>query len=193
MFNLSRTLGTLALALAGLGLQAEDFQPLMAVAKTTWPEKSHIGVVCDYRASRPAIEALATAAGPEAWITVVDVHISEQVSNGASFLAMNRPDYLVLLPGDPVTRDGSLGANLAVRRLATRGIPAVGTTPKAMEQGAAFSLGDGTRGELLVTNKLIGTVDVILPDKVTFSKKASLLLAEANRSGMAKIVVVSAK
>jgi len=181
------------LALVGLGLQAEDFQPVMTVAKTTWPEKTHLGVVCDYRTSQPAVEALALAAGPQAWITVVDVHHNEQISNGAAVLALNRPDYLVLLPGDPLTRDGSLGANLAIRRLATRGIPAVGTTPRAMEQGAAFSLGDGTRGELLVTNKLIGTVDVILPDKVTFSKKASLLLTEPQESMMAKIVVVAAK
>jgi len=193
MFTITRTLGTLALALAGLGLQAEDFQPLMKVAKTTWPEKTHLGVICDYRQSQAQVENLAMAAGPEARITVVDVHHFDQASLAAQILANRQANFLVLLPEDRLVRDGSYPATLAVRRLALYGIPAVGTTPKALNQGAVFSMGDGTQGDLLVTNKLIGTVSVILPEKATFSKKASLLLAEPRREGMAQIAVMPMK
>lgn len=193
MSIVTRTLGTLALALAGLGLQAEDFQPLMKVAKTTWPEKAHIGVVCDYRNSYEQVEALAIAAGPEAIITVADIRQIEQAGLGAQILANRHTELMVLLPGDRLVRDGSFAATRAVHLLAQYGIPTIGTNAKALEQGAVFSMGDDTRGEILVTNKLIGTVDVILPDTVTFSKKASLLLAEPRKAGMAQIAVVAMK
>jgi len=193
MFNLSRTLGTLALALAGLGLQAEDFRSLMTVTKTTWPEKSHIGVVCDYRTSKDQVMELAQAAGPSALITVVDVHTSDQVALGTQLIANRKAEFMVLLPDDRLVRDGSFDATLAIHRLALHGIPSVGTSAKALDQGAVFSMGDGTAHNILVTNKLIGTVGVILPDKATFRKKASLRPAEPQTDGMARIAVVSAK
>lgn len=193
MFNVTRTLGTLALALAGLGLQAEDFQPLMTVAKTTWPEKTHIGVVCEYRNSEKEVMDLAWVLGPDVTITVADTRTQEGVHAAANALGSRHVDFIVLMPNDRIVRDGSFFATLAISRLAKRGIPTIGTSPKALEQGAVFAMGSGTGGELLVTNKLIGTVDVILPDKVTFSKKASLLLTEPRERRMAKIVVVPAK
>jgi len=193
MFNFTRTLGSLALALAGLGLQAEDFQPLMSVAKTTWPEKTHIGVVCEYRNVEQEVMDLAWALGPEVSITVADTHSPDDVNKAVNALSSRHVDFMVMMPSDRIVRDGSFHATLAISRLASRGIPTVGTSAAALSQGAVFSIGAGTGGELLVTNKLIGTVDVILPDRVTFSKKASLLLTDARANRMASIVVVPAK
>ncbi len=189
MFTLSKTLGTAALVLAGLGLQAEDFSPLMEVAKTTWPEKWHIGVICDYRDSHAQVEKLARAAGGGSQITVVDIRRLEQASVGAQILATRQADFLVLLPQDRLVYDGSFGATLAISRLAMVGMPTVGTTPRAIAQGAVFSVGDGTNGEILVANRLKGTVDVTLPEGTTYSRKASLPLSE----GMATIAVFTAK
>ena len=73
MSTLSKTLGAAALTLAGVTLQAEDFSSLAQVAKTTWPEKNHIGVICDYRDSKAQVEDLALAVGPGSLITVVDI------------------------------------------------------------------------------------------------------------------------
>ncbi len=189
MSTLSTTLGTVALALAGLGLRAEDFSSLAQVAKTTWPEKNHIGVICDYRHSMAQVEDLACALGPGSHITVVDIRRDEQASGGAQVLANRRADYLVLLPKDRLIRDGSFGATLAIHRLAQNGVPTVGTHPKALAQGAVFSMGDATQGEILVTNRLRGTVDVLLPPGIGYSRKASLSLGE----GMATIAVLAAK
>lgn len=189
MSTLSTTLGTLALALAGLALQAEDFSTLAQVAKTTWPEKNHIGVICDYRDSKAQVEDLALALGPDSMITVVDIRRDEQASGGAQIIANRHANYLVLLPKDRLIRDGSFGATLAIHRLAQRGVPTVGTSAKALAQGAVFSMGDATRGELLVTNRLRGTVDVILPAGIGYSQKASLPLGE----GMATIAVLAAE
>lgn len=185
MSTLTKTLGTVTLALVGMAVQAEDFSSLMQVAKGTWPEKTHLGVICDYRNSKDQVEDLARAAGPNAMITVVDVHRLDQALVGAQLLANRKTQYMVLLPGDPIIRDGSYGATLAISRLANYGIPSVGTSPKAIGQGAVFSLGDGTNGEVLVTNRLKGTVDVILPEGISFSRRASLSLSE----GMASIEV----
>lgn len=189
MSTLSKTLGTLALALAGFGLQAEDFSPLMQVTRTTWPEKAHIGVICDYGSSRTQVEELALAAGTGSMITVVDIRNSEKASLGAQILARRQADFLVLLPKDRFVYDGSFCATQAIARLSMHGIPTVGTTPKALGQGAVFSLGDGTNGELLVTNRLHGTLDVILPAGIHYSKKASLPLS----GGMATITLFSAQ
>ncbi len=187
MSTLSNTLGTVALALVGLSLQADDFSSLMQVAQTTWPQKTHIGVICDYRSSQAQVEDLARAAGAGSMITVVDVRRLDQASLGAQLVANCNADYVVLLPRDRVIAEGSFGATVAISRLAMNGIPAVGTTPKALAQGAVFSMGDGTRGEVLVTNRLKGTVDVILP--AGYSRKASLPLS----TGMAAISVVNTK
>ena len=189
MSTLSMTLGTAALTLASLGLQAEDFSSLMQVTKTTWPEKTHIGVVCDYRHSRPQVEALARAAGPESTITVANVQHAEQAKRGVQIVASSKADFLVLLPEDRVIGEGSLAATLAIHRLAQCCIPSVGTTPKALAQGAVFCIGDGTNGEVLVTDRSIGTVTVNLPAGIGFSRKSSLPLAQP----MATITLVGEK
>ncbi len=189
MSTLSTTLGTVALTLASLSLQAEDFSSLAQVAKTTWPEKNHIGVICDYRDSKAQVEDLARAVGPDSRITVIDIRRDEQASGGAQILVNRHANFLVLLPKDRLIRDGSFAATLAIHRLAQHGVPSVGTHAKALAQGAVFSLGDATHGEILVTNRLRGTVDVILPPGIGYSQKASLPLG----GGMATIAVLAAK
>ena len=190
MNRISTTLGAAAMALAGLVLSAEDFQPLMNTTQATWPEKHHIGVICDYQANRAQIEALAMAAGEGALITVADTRRIEQASLAAGLLANHMADFVVLMPNDRYFGDGSLGATVAVNRLARRGVPSIGTSPVALKQGAAFSVGDRTEGQLLVSDRLIGTVHVILPNNAEASQKSSLIL---HRKGMATIAVHNAE
>lgn len=186
MNRISTSLGVAAVMLAGLALSAEDFQPLMKATQATWPEKQHIGVICDYRANEAQVLALAKAAGEGALITVADTRSSEQANVAATLLATHQTDFVVLMPQDRYFRDGSFGATLAVNRLAKRGVPSIGTTAVALKQGAVFSVGDGTNGQILVTDRLIGTVDVILPNRAMTSQKGSLVL---RREGMATIAV----
>jgi hypothetical protein len=190
MNRISSSLGVATIALAGLALSAEDYQPLMKVTQITWPEKQHIGVICNYQANRDQVRALAKAAGTGAHITVVDTQMVDQAGVAATLLANHKADYLVLMPQDRFFRDGSFGATVAVNRLASLGVPAIGTSPVALRQGAVFAMGDGTEGQLLVTDRLIGTVDVILPDRARDSQKVSFVLHE---EGMASIAVQSAR
>ena len=190
MNRLSTSLGVAALAFAGLTLSAEDFQPLLKVTQSIWPEKQHIGVICDYRASAEQVRALARAAGEGTFITVADTRVADQARAAAMLLADHKTDFVVLMPSDHLFRDGSFAATVAVNRLAIRGVPSIGTTPVALKQGAVFSLGDGTEGQILVTNRLIGTVDVILPQRNLASQKGSLVL---HPKGMATISVHAAR
>jgi len=190
MNRFSTSLSVAALALAGLALAAEDFQPLMKATQATWPEKRHIGVICNYQANQSQVRALARAAGEGPHIPVGGTRTADQSSAAAYLLANQKADYLVLMPGDRNFRDGSFAATVAVNRLASRGVPAIGTTPVALKQGAVFSVGDGTEGQILVTDRLIGTVDVILPDPAKPSEKASLVL---RREGMATVSVRAAE
>lgn len=190
MNRISTSFAVAVAAFAGLALQAEDFQPLMKATQTTWPEKQHIGVICDYNASQAQVMALAKAAGENALITVADTRQPEQAVSAAHLIANHKADYLVLLPGDRTFRDGSFGATVAINRLGLRGVPAIGTTAVALKQGAVFSVGDGTQGEILVTDRPIGIVDVILPDLATLAQKGALVL---RHEGMATITVLTAE
>jgi hypothetical protein len=187
MNRISTTLAATAIALAGLALAAEDFQPLMSTTQTTWPDKHHIGVICDYEANRDQVAALAMAAGDGSLITVADTRRTEQAGAAAGLLADHKADFVVLMPRDRYFRDGTFGASVAVNRLALRGVPAIGTTAVALKQGATFSVGDGTDGQLLVNDKVPGTIDVLLPSQTTINQKSSLVI---QRHGSAGISVV---
>jgi len=190
MNRLSTSLSLAAMVLAGITLSAEDFKPLIQTAQSTWPEKRHIGVICDYKANKDMVWALAQAVGPECLITVADAHTEDHMGAATNVLSREKADFVVLMPYDRNFGDGYLGATRAVRRLASLGLPVIGTTSAALKQGAVFSIGDRTGGQLLVTDKLIGTVDVILPNSSRASEKASLVL---RREGMATISVHAAK
>lgn len=169
---------------------AEDFTPLMRATQSIWPEKQHIGVICDYPSSAAQIQALAKAAGEGARITVIDTRLADESKFAVNLLASSKADYLVLMPNDRLFYDGSFNASVAVRRLAAKGIPSVGTKPMALQQGAVFSVGDGTKGQVLITDKVIGTIDVILPNKSLAASRAALTLEQ---KGMATINVHSAR
>ncbi len=190
MNRLSTSLSLAAMVLAGITLSAEDFKPLMQTIQATWPEKKHIGVICDYKANKDMVWALAKALGPEGIITVADAHTESRMGAATFVLSREKADYVVLMPHDRNFGDGYLGASRAVRRLASLGLPVVGTSSAALKQGAVFSIGDRTGGQLLVTDKLIGTVDVILPNANRTSEKASLVL---RREGMATVSVHAAR
>lgn len=179
-----KTLLSLALA-SGFGLQAGDFTKLMDTVRSTWPEKRHIGVVCDYGVSRSAVEELAVAAGPEVQISVAHIHYLDNYRKAVDLLRQRKVDYLVLIPGDSLVRDSSIRAAFAIVSLASSGIPTIGTTPKAVQQGAAFAIGLGTRGELLVNPELVGTVGPVTAVPLT---KSALYLAPPP-SGRARIAI----
>lgn len=190
MSRYSTSLGAAALALAGVALFAEDFQPLMRTTQTAWPEKRHIGVICNYKENEEDVLALARAAGGGLLITVVDARNPGHASLAATLLANHKTDFVVLMPKDRYFYDGSFGATVAINRLASKGVPSIGTMPVALKQGAVFSMGDGTDGQVLVTDRVIGTVDVILPNRNLASQKSSLVL---RREGMATVSVHQAK
>lgn len=190
MNRLSTSLSLAALVFAGMTLGAEDFKPLMQTAQATWPEKKHVGVICDYNTNKDTVWALAQALGPEGIITVADARLRDHMNAAARVLSENKADYVVLMPSDRNFGDGCFGASMAVRRLANLGLPVIGTAPVALKQGAVFTIGERTDGQLLVTDKVIGTVDVILPNSTRTSEKASLVL---RREGMATISVHTAK
>lgn len=162
-----------ALGIVGCTLVAEDFSQLMNVVHQSWPEKNHIGVICDYPFSKDAVQKLADAAGPSTLITVMDTRHIDYCARAANGLINRNINYMVLIPTDRVAWDGSYGATVGVRMLARRGVPSVGTTRKAVKQGAVFAVGDGTNGEIDITKELIGTVEVVLPDRYTLIERIS--------------------
>ena len=168
MRTLQHSLVAAALSLAGAAVsaQATDFSPLMEVARSTWPGQGHIAVVANYKASQSEIEALAMAAGAGMRITVVDTITELGILPAVQQLRSHvKPAYLVLLPNDPLVRDGSFQASRVIGMLAEKGCPTIATTTKSLAQGAVFALGPGTGMELQVSPHPVGTVHVVLPGR----------------------------
>ncbi|WP_306599490.1 hypothetical protein [Geothrix sp. 21YS21S-2] len=189
MRTLVQLSGIAAMALAGSAAQATDFGPLMDVAHSTWPAKTHIAVVADYGRSQDEVQNLAMAAGEGNRITVLDTRNQIDVEKAYGLITDRvRPDYLVLLPKDRLVWDGSFAATQVVNRLAYKGIPSIATTPKAISQGAVFAIGEATGMNLLVTDKVIGTVGVILPQRANFVNSMSNY-----GKGMATVSVVASR
>jgi len=187
MNSMVNMVGATILALTGTAAQATDFSTLMGVVQATWPEKTHIGVIADYQRSRLEIEDLARSAGAGSRITVLDVkRLSVLDSAGNQFCRKAKPDYLVLLSEDPRVREGSPYATQVIRQMAYQGVPTLGTTPVAVRQGAVFAAGPATNLELLVTERMIGTIEVILPQNVRHAA------AGVQDRGMAEVSVVGA-
>lgn len=165
MRSVHHLLGTSALALIGLAAQASEFTPLLSVTQATWPGKNRIGVVCNYAGSKDQIESLRVAAGSGSTITVVDAQSERHFAPARAILMDRKADYLVLLPNAGAFHEGSFEATRLVRAMATSGIPSLGTTPASIRQGAAFAVGEKTGWELMVTDRLVGTITVELPQK----------------------------
>jgi hypothetical protein len=153
-----------ALCLVGFAARAVEYGPLMEVVKQTWPERTHLAVIADYRHSREEIQALAEAAGEGNLITVVDVAENFNFQAVPRFVArLIKPDYLVMLRNDSMLRHGALESTWVAGQLAQSGIPSIGTTPMAIRQGALFAVGEETGNELLVTPEVKGTMHVTMP------------------------------
>jgi predicted nuclease with RNAse H fold len=165
MRTVNHLIGTSALALAGMAAQASEFTPLLSVSQATWPGKNRIGVVCKYADSQKEIQALREAASEDATITVVDARSESQPGQVRGILLQRKVDYLVLMPTGRVFREGTVGSTVLVRSLANAGVPSIGTTPRAIAQGAVFAVGEKTGWNLLVSDRPVGTISVVLPQK----------------------------
>ncbi|HJW44212.1 MAG TPA: hypothetical protein VJ463_07140 [Geothrix sp.] len=185
-----KTAGLVAAGLLGGTLFAEDFKSLMDTARTTWPEKTHIGVICDYQKHQDTVWALARAAGVDCTITVVDARSDLNPVGVAAALGRQKVDYFVMMPQELRYHDGIYTSTVVIGRLASEGIPTVATTSIALKQGAVFSVGDATGGQILVNDRLIGTIDVQLPERSLVTEKSSLVL---QREGMATLLVRTLK
>ncbi|HJV91615.1 MAG TPA: hypothetical protein VJ623_14990 [Holophagaceae bacterium] len=138
-------------------LAAQDFAPLAQASRNVYPAKQHFGVVCDYSWSREAVQNLATAVGPDARITVVDMRFADQAGRARTALQASGAEVLVLMPQDRLVRDGSFQATFFARSLGAS-IPTLGTKRAAMDNGAALAIGEDTHFELMVGNQLRGII-----------------------------------
>lgn len=153
-----------AMGLCTAGLWAGEFDQLVATVKKSWPERTVFAVVCDVASSKPKIDALAGAAGTGLRIAVVDVKGPQDVGKAVAALGQQKPQVLVLIPGDRVAGDGQAGATFLVQRLASQHIPTVATTEAGVKQGAVFAVGPGTAGKVLVNGKSAGVAGVTAPE-----------------------------
>jgi ABC-type uncharacterized transport system substrate-binding protein len=155
---------TAAAGLLSVALWGGDFDQLVATVKKNWPERTVFAVVCDAAASKPKIDALAAATGAGMKISVVDVKGPQDVGKAVSALGNQKPQVLVLIPGDRIAGDGQAGATFLVQRLAAQHIPSVATTEAGAKQGAVFAVGPGTAGKVFVNSKSAAVAGVSVPE-----------------------------
>ena len=141
--------------------EANPFSDLAQATRATYPGKSHVGVICDYSFSRAEVRRLADALG-SGRITVVDIKVGDQASAAAQTLRNQGAEVMVLLPKDRILHDGSPQATVAHWRIAGY-MPMIGTSPRALENGADFAIGEATGHELKVNDRLRGIIGPFTP------------------------------
>ena len=151
---------TLLFALAAASaLLAQDFGPVVKVARKAYPDRAHFGTVCNYGISRESVEALLSALPEGTTLTVVDARHPIQIERAAIVLAKRGVELLALMPNDPLVHDGSPFASLVVHRVRDL-IPAFGTSPAALKNGCVMAMGKATNWELLYDPKIRGIIEV---------------------------------
>jgi hypothetical protein len=155
---------TAAIGLLSVALFGGDFDQLVATVKKSWPDRTTFAVVCDAAASKAKIDSLAAATGAGMKIAVIDVKGPQDVGKAVSALGGQKPQLLVLIPGDRVAGDGQAGATFLVQRLAALHIPTVATTEAGAKQGAVFAVGPTTAGKILVNSKSAAVAGVTAPE-----------------------------
>lgn len=155
---------TTLLLLLSAGAQAQQFDPLAQTIQANFPDTHHFGVVCHYESSRSEVAELARALGDNARLSVVDIASSASATPATSALTLAGAQMMVLLPKDRFMRDGSYYATVAIHALPPS-LPAVGTKREALDNGAAFAIGEGTGFELLVNKNLRGVIGPITATK----------------------------
>ena len=161
-----RLIPRLILLSAALPAFSGDYDALISALKKTWPDKTHIAVVCDQGNSKGAVSALAGAAGGMK-VVLVDVKGPQDMGKALGTLSGQKPDVVILIAGDRVAGDGSPAATFLIQRMAGAKVPVIATTEAGAKQGAVFAVGPGTGGRLLVNPKAVAAVGVNGPDGAT--------------------------
>lgn len=132
---------------------------ILHVARNTWPGGRTVGIVCNYAKSGESVRAMLGAFEPGSAVKVFDVRHWDHLGKACGILDRVRPQYVLLLPDDPVVRDGSVEASRLIRHLNFRQIPTLATTPAALTQGAWAAMGPATGNVLLVNSALQGYIE----------------------------------
>lgn len=146
-----------ALSMAGLG---GDTDQILMESRNVWPGPQRAAVVCNYGWNRARVEALAERLGAGSTLYVIDLHHVDGLGKACNLVRAAQPQFVVLLPRDPVVRDGSLAATIMIRTLNQVGIPTLATTSLALAQGAAAAKGPGTSDVLLINDQPAGSVTI---------------------------------
>ncbi len=149
--------------LAAFPVFSGDYDALVAAIRKAWPEKTHIAIVCDQANSKPAVTALAGAAGGMK-IMLIDVKGPQDMGKALGSLSSQKPDVVVLIAGDRVAGDGSPAATFLIQRMAGAKVPVTATTEAGVKQGAVVGVGPGTGGKMLVNPKAAAAVGLAVPE-----------------------------
>ena len=158
-----RLIPRLILLSAALPAFSGDYDALISALKKTWPDKTHIAVVCDQGNSKGAVSALAGAAGGMK-VVLVDVKGPQDMGKALGTLSGQKPDVVILIAGDRVAGDGSPAATFLIQRMAGLKVPVTATTEAGAKQGAVAAVGPGTGGKLLVNPKASAAVGIPVMD-----------------------------
>lgn len=154
---------TLALILAaGLSAFPQELptDAIVRVGRATWPGDITVGVVCDHARSGARVRALQAGFAPGSRILVVDARHPEHLTRACMLLGQAKPEFVLLLPDDPLVHDGSPEAYRVIQSMTARNIPTLATTPAALAQGAWAVAGPATGGVLQVNPALTGSIEV---------------------------------
>lgn len=149
-----------------------DYDEVIRNARTVWPERQTVVVVCNKDASSMALMDLGSATEKVISLLVVNLASPRDIEKVVATVTRKpwKEIFVLLIADDPVAGDASQAGVILVARMTARGIPVVGTTQASLKLGAVFAVGPGT-GDKLVTNpeaaKKVGVPLPALPTSVS--------------------------
>lgn len=155
----SLTLSILLAAGSAAFAQTAGTEQILEVARDTWPGPQTVGIVCNYAKSGENIRAMLDAFAPGSTVKVLDVRHQEHITKACLIMWRVKPQYVLLLPADPIVHDGVREASVVIRLMNLRQIPTLATTSTALAQGALAAKGPTTGNVLQVNPAIKGYIE----------------------------------
>lgn len=155
----------LAGALAFLPAAAGDYDQVLATVKQVWPEKRTGAAVCSVDFNQMALLDLTDGAKDRGIsLLILNVKAPKELEPILNMLLGRKPDFVVLIEGDPSLGEKNRAMQMVVGRARVRRIPTVGISEDAIKYGAIFAIGDATGGKLLVNGKVAKEYGITIPE-----------------------------
>jgi len=143
---------------------AGDYDQVLSAVQRLWPDKTTAAAICSVDWTQQALLDLTDAAKSRGIsLMILNVKTQKDVDNTLNNLLSRRPQFMILIEGDPMVGIKSRSTDLIIGRAAARRIPTVALTEEGLSRGAVMAAGEATKGKVLWNVKVAKKLELPQP------------------------------